>query len=70
MGGPIAFWRSALASLQQPLSELATALAGEDHEAIIHPHPLSGPLDVRQRFEFLRFHIHRHQQQLLALGLG
>ncbi len=70
MGGPIAFWRSALASLQQPLGELASALAEEDHSAIIHPHPLSGPLDVRQRFEFLRFHIHRHQQQLLGLGLG
>ena len=40
MGGPAAFWVSALASLQQPLHELATALADEDPEAIIHPRPL------------------------------
>lgn len=70
MGGPVSFWLSALASLQQPLHDLATALAEEDFEAIIHPHPISGPLDVQQRFEFLRFHIQRHQGQLLALGLG
>lgn len=70
MGGPVSFWLSALASLQQPLHDLATALAEEDFEAIIHPHPISGTLDVQQRFEFLRFHIQRHQGQLLALGLG
>ncbi len=67
MGGPAAFWLSALASLQQLLSHLATALAREDLETIIHPHPLSGPLDIRQRFEFLRFHIDRHRNQVRAL---
>ncbi|WP_018621332.1 DinB family protein [Spirosoma luteum] len=70
MGGPSAFWLSAFASLQQPLSALAATLANEDLEAIIHPHVLSGPLDIRQRFEFLRFHIDRHRNQVLALGLG
>ena len=69
MGGPVAFWLSALASLQQPLHDLAKALDDEDPEAVIHPHIISGPLDIRQRFEFLRFHIDRHRNQLLALGL-
>jgi hypothetical protein len=69
MGGPLVFWLSAFASLQQPLRDLAHALADEDHESIIHPHVLSGPLDIHQRFEFLRFHIDRHWNQVLALGL-
>ncbi|GAB3784183.1 hypothetical protein GCM10028818_43370 [Spirosoma horti] len=70
MGGPLAFWLSAFNSLQQPLHDLAVALADEDHESVIHPHPLSGPLDIHQRYEFLRFHIDRHKDQVLALELG
>ncbi|QMW03569.1 DinB family protein [Spirosoma foliorum] len=70
MGGSLSFWLSAFASLQQPLSDLATALANEDLETIIHPHALSGPLDIRQRYEFLRFHIDRHRNQVMALGLS
>jgi hypothetical protein len=69
MGGPLIFWLSAFASLHQPLTDLAVALANEDLETIIHPHALSGPLDIRQRFEFLRFHIDRHRNQVRALGL-
>lgn len=67
MGGAVAFWLAALDSLQQPLTKLSQELAGEDFEAIIHPHPISGPLDVRQRFEFLRFHIDRHRNQVADL---
>ena len=70
MGGPLEFWLSAFNSLQQPLHDLANALADEDHESVIHPHPLSGPLYVHQRYEFLRFHIDRHRNQVLALGLS
>jgi hypothetical protein len=69
MGGPIAFWLSAFASLQQPLSDLAIAFADDELETVIHPHILSGPLDIRQRFEFLRFHIDRHRAQVLALEI-
>ncbi|WP_185731553.1 hypothetical protein [Larkinella rosea] len=36
-------------------------------EAIIHPHPISGPLDIHQRFAFLRFHIDRHRNQVTDL---
>lgn len=67
MGGSVAFWLSALASLQQPLTSLSEELADEDFEAIIHPHPISGPLDVGQRFAFLRFHIDRHRNQVADL---
>ncbi|GAB3955683.1 hypothetical protein GCM10028805_43850 [Spirosoma harenae] len=69
MGGSAAFWLSAFASLQQPLTDLANGLANEDLENIIHPHVLSGPLDIKQRFAFLRFHIDRHRNQVMALGL-
>jgi hypothetical protein len=69
MGGPAAFWLSAFMSLQQPLHDLGQALADEDWETIIHPHALSGPLDIRQRFEFLRFHIDRHRKQVMELGV-
>ncbi|MGA0557641.1 DinB family protein [Larkinella sp. VNQ87] len=67
MGGSVAFWLAALESLQQPLTKLSQELADEDFEAIIHPHPISGPLDVGQRFEFLRFHIDRHRNQVAEL---
>lgn len=69
MGGPVAFWLSAFTSLQQPLHDLGNALTNADLEKIIHPHPISGPLDIRQRFEFLRFHIDRHRKQVMELGL-
>ncbi len=67
MGGSVAFWLAALESLQQPLTKLNQELADEDFEAIIHPHPISGPLDIGQRFEFLRFHIDRHRNQVTNL---
>jgi hypothetical protein len=63
MGGTLAFWCASLLSLQQPLEAFGQAVANETLEAIIHPHPISGPLDIRQRFAFLRFHINRHREQ-------
>lgn len=63
MGGPIGFWLISLAGLQQPLERLGNELTNEDLETIIHPHPISGPLNIRQRLEFLRFHIDRHRNQ-------
>ena len=34
---------------------------------LAHPHPISGAMDFHQRLEFLRFHIDRHRDQVLAL---
>jgi hypothetical protein len=67
LGGPLGFWKASLMSLQLPLQGLVHELGDLDPETIIHPHPISGPLDVRQRLQFLRFHIDRHRRQVAAL---
>ena len=64
LGGPVEFWNISLQNLQKLLEGLANALDGHDLERIIHPHPISGPMNVIQRFEFLRFHLNRHQKQI------
>ncbi|MBL7847420.1 MAG: DinB family protein [Cyclobacteriaceae bacterium] len=66
-GGPLAFWRNALESLQPQLARLAEAITEEELTSVIHPHPISGPINVIQRFEFLRFHMNRHQGQVERL---
>lgn len=63
-GGPVDFWIASLNACQLVLEALGKALAGFDLEQIIHPHPISGPLNVLQRMEFLRFHLNRHQAQV------
>lgn len=64
VGGPIEFWNQSLLSLQPVLAAFAVAVKDADLEKIIHPHPISGPLNVIQRFEFLRFHLDRHGEQI------
>ena len=64
MGGPLKFWTISLQNLQTVLEGFAKEVEGYDLEKIIHPHPMSGPLNVIQRFEFLRFHLNRHQKQI------
>jgi hypothetical protein len=64
IGGPIEVWISSLGSLRVVLADLARELDGLDLEAIVFPHYLSGPLDGRQRLEFLRFHLERHTEQI------
>jgi hypothetical protein len=67
IGGPLEAWISSLRSLRSVLADLATELDGHDLEAIVFPHYLSGPLDGRQRLEFLRFHMERHLEQIRRL---
>ncbi|HEY0743460.1 MAG TPA: DinB family protein [Chryseosolibacter sp.] len=64
LGGPVDFWNQALMSLQPVLTSFAQVVKDENLEKIIHPHPISGPLNVIQRFEFLRFHLDRHADQI------
>jgi hypothetical protein len=64
IGGPLPAWISCLKSLRSVLADLAGELEGIDLEAIVYPHYLSGPLDGRQRLEFLRFHMERHLAQI------
>ena len=66
-GGALAYWMARLQSQQVVLEELAQALSGVALEEVIYPHPISGPLDVRQRLAFLRFHLDRHRDQVEAL---
>jgi hypothetical protein len=63
-GGPVEFWIGSLENCQTLLESLALALQGHDLEKIIYPHIISGPLNVIQRMEFLRFHLQRHQRQI------
>jgi hypothetical protein len=67
IGGPLEAWISSLRSLRAVLADLAKELDGLDLEAIVFPHYLSGPLDGRQRLEFLRFHMDRHLEQIRRL---
>lgn len=67
IGGPLEAWLSSLRSLSFVLADLAEELDGLDLEAIVFPHYLSGPLDGRQRLEFLRFHMQRHTEQIRRL---
>lgn len=67
IGGPLEAWISSLRSLRSVLADLATELDGLDLEAIVFPHYLSGPLDGRQRLEFLRFHMQRYLEQIRRL---
>ena len=64
IGGPLGVWVSCLKSLRPVLSDLAKELEALDLESIVYPHYLSGPLDGRQRLEFLRFHMQRHLGQI------
>lgn len=68
-GGPIGYWLNFLENLQKPLEDLGKKLEGIDLASIQYPHPISGPMDIRQRLQFLRFHLDRHQNQLIELKL-
>ena len=64
IGGPLASWVSSLRSLRAVLQDLAVELEDVGLAEVVFPHYLSGPLDGRQRLEFLRFHIDRHREQI------
>lgn len=67
IGGPLPAWISSFRSLRSVLADLAKELEGMDLEDIVFPHYLSGPLDGRQRLEFLRYHMERHLEQIRRL---
>jgi hypothetical protein len=62
--GPLGYWVACLAASQQVVQQLGAALAGLDLATVIYPHAVSGPLDARQRLEFLRWHLDHHRQQI------
>lgn len=62
--GPLDFWLVSLEALQLPMERLGDRLIGVDLEAVIFPHFMCGPMDARQRFEFLSWHMLHHLQQI------
>jgi hypothetical protein len=62
--GPLDFWLVSLEALQQPMERLGDRLTGVDLESVIFPHFMCGPMDARQRFEFLAWHMLHHLQQI------
>jgi len=66
-GGPFSFWKFSLHSLQEVLDAFGQDLRLEELRMQAQPHPISGALDFHQRFEFLRFHIDRHREQVAQL---
>ena len=67
IGGPIQFWLTATRSLRPVLGDLGAQLGNTNLEDVVFPHFLSGPLDGRQRLEFLRFHVQRHSDQIARI---
>lgn len=67
MGGPLGYWIAMLKACQPVLEAACGHLGGLDPEEVIFPHFLSGPMDVLQRVEFLRFHTDRHTAQILGI---
>lgn len=66
-GGSISFWLAMLKAQQVMLAELAAELEDFPLETLIYPHPISGPMDAAQRFDFLRVHMLRHQNQIQSI---
>jgi hypothetical protein len=62
--GPLGYWEACLRANQLVVEQLGGALGGLDLAAVIYPHVVSGPLDARQRLEFLRWHLDHHRQQI------
>lgn len=60
-------WASHFRNCDHLLKNLTSVLDGLPLEKVIYPHFLCGPLDVKQRLEFIRFHIDRHHHQILNL---
>jgi len=69
LGGPIDLWTAYLQSLDVPLKALVNKLTDEDLDIITFPHPISGSFDIRQRLDFLKFHLNRHREQVATLKL-
>jgi hypothetical protein len=67
LGGPLSFWCNSLNNLQVVLESFGRHIKNDELRVQAHPHPISGPMDFQQRFEFLKFHIDRHREQVLRL---
>jgi len=65
--GSLSLWSAELRALTGVTGALGQRLEGENLEAIVYPHFLSGPLDADQRLQFIGFHMSRHASQAESL---
>ena len=63
-GGSLQYWITCLKNAQLTLVELQQLAEDVDLTVAIYPHPISGPMDIIQRLEFLSFHLDRHRDQV------
>lgn len=63
-------WLSHFQNCDDLLKNLNVIVKDLPLNKVIYPHFLCGPLDVIQRLEFIRFHIDRHQSQIIELKKG
>jgi hypothetical protein len=61
-------WLSHFQNCDDLLKNLKVIVKNLPLNEVIYPHFLCGPLDVIQRLEFIRFHIDRHQLQILEIN--
>jgi len=66
-GGTSTYWVACFRACSHVLAALTVELRGKPLESIMFPHFLCGPLDARQRLEFLRFHMDRHLAQIQSV---
>jgi hypothetical protein len=64
LGGPLGYWLASLDACQPVLDRFVDGLDDLDPAEVIVPHVPSGPLDVSQRLQFLRWHLDHHRQQI------
>jgi len=65
--GSIEYWLSRLRRNRQILFAFCAELSAEDLDRVAYPHPISGPLTVRQGLQFIRFHLDRHAEHIQGI---
>lgn len=67
-GGPLAYWAVVFDAAQDVTERIAAHFRTDELDEVIVPHHRSGPLSLRQRLAFFRYHIERHDAQIEALA--
>ena len=63
-GGPLSYWVSVHAACHSVVEDVAARIRHDELDEVVFPHPISGPLTLRQRLAFLRYHMQHHMPQL------
>lgn len=63
-GGPLEYWLMFLGSCQLVVEDVASRIEAGELDEVVYPHFISGPLTLRQRLGFLRYHMEHHRRQV------